>query len=141
ASGRPLLKTAVDPLYDGPMWKIAYTYTTTNNPDGTAPVYGQIRSENYYSGASVGAAVSTLTVNNSTTRTETRADGKTRTFTYSNPYRMTWTDFKAVNASQTWDPNHYVNSVTDRNGHKTTMTRNALTGAITSVTSPVASDV
>jgi RHS repeat-associated protein len=137
----PLLWTCDDPMYAGPMKRIAYIYQTTNNPDGSSPVYGQVKSENYYDGTNVGAAVSTLTVNNSTTRTETRADGKTRTFTYSDPYRTIWTDFKGASASQTYDANKYIASVTDRNGHKTTMTRNALTGAVTSVTSPVASDV
>ena len=137
----PLLWTCDDPMYPGPMKRIAYVYKTTNNADGSAPVYGQILSENYYDGTNVGAAVSTLTVNSATMRTETRGDLKTRTFTYSTPYRLNWTDFKGVNASQTWDSNQYINSVTDRNGHKTTMTRNALTGAVTSVTSPVASDV
>jgi RHS repeat-associated protein len=133
----PLLSSCNDPMYDGPMKKISYTYQTTTNLDGTSAVYGQIKSENYPGGA----AVSSLTVNTSTTRTETRADGKTRTFTYSNAYCTSWTDFKGVSATQTWDANQYINSVTDRNGHKTTMTRNALNGAVTSVTSPVASDV
>src|SRR5439155_19981132 len=89
-NGIPLLASCNDPMYDGPMKKISYTYQTANNPDGTTAAVGQIKSENYPGGP----AVSTLTVNTSTTRTETRADGKTRTFTYSNPYRMTWTDFK-----------------------------------------------
>ena len=44
------------------MHKIGYIYRTTNNPDGSTPAYGQIQSENYYDGTTVGAAISTLTV-------------------------------------------------------------------------------
>lgn len=51
-----LLSTCVDPMYAGPMWKIAYTYATGTNADGTAVVYGQILSENYFDGTNVGAA-------------------------------------------------------------------------------------
>jgi RHS repeat-associated protein len=133
ANGVPLLSSCNDPMYDGPMKKISYIYQTTNNPDGSSAVYGQIKSENYPGGP----AVSSLTVNNSTTRTETRADGKTRTLTYSNPYRLTWSDFKGVNATQTWDTNQYVNSVTNRNGNKTSFTRNAFIGVITQIQYPL----
>ena len=90
----PLLWTCDDPMYAGPMKRIGYVYQTANNPDGTTPVYGQISSENYYDGTNVGAAVSTLTVNSATLRTEKRGDLKTRTFTYTNPYRLSWSDFK-----------------------------------------------
>ncbi len=83
------------------MWKIAYNYATGTNPDGTAVVVGQILSENYFDGTNIGAAVSTLTINTKTTRTETRADGKTRTFTYNTtPLLTNWTDFKGNGASQ-----------------------------------------
>ena len=78
----PLLWTCDDPMYPGPMHKIAYTYRTAENYPGNPPVYGQISSENHYDGTSVGPAVSTLTVPNATTRIETRGDGKLRTFTY-----------------------------------------------------------
>lgn len=113
-------------MYPGPMKRIAYTYRTTPNQDNSAPVYGQISSENYYDGTSIGAAVSTLTVTGPTTRMETRGDGKTRTFTYqtyqSGGYLSSCTDFKGVSASQTYDDNMYINSVTDRNGHTTNFT-------------------
>jgi YD repeat-containing protein len=85
ASGNPLLWTCDDPMYAGPMRRIGYIYRTTTNPDGTAPVWGQIQSENYYDGTTVGAAVSTLSITTASTRTETRGDGThpTRTFAYS----------------------------------------------------------
>jgi RHS repeat-associated protein len=132
----PLVRTCDDPMYPGPMKRIGYVYRTTNNPDGTQPVYGQITSENYFDGTNVGAALTTLTVNNGTTRTETRADGKTRTFTYSSAKLTSCTDFKGVSASQGRDSNSYINSVTDRNGHTTNLTLNALTGGVLTTTFP-----
>jgi hypothetical protein len=79
----PLLGTADDPMYAGPMKRIGYVYRTVNNPDGTTPVYGQIQSENYYDGTTVGAAVSTLAVGTDGVHTgpgyrrETRGDTAT----------------------------------------------------------------
>ena len=84
-NGIPLLWKADDPMYEGPMRRIGYIYRTTANPDGSAVVVGEIQSENYYDGTNVLAAVSTLTVGasgNPYIRTETRGDGRTRTFTY-----------------------------------------------------------
>lgn len=136
-SGSPLLWTCDDPMYAGPMRRIGYVYRTTNNPDGTAPVCGQILSENYYDGTNVGAAVSTLTVNNNT-RTETRGDGThpTRTFTYTGYKLTSETDFRGVSASKTYDSNGYISSVTDHNGHTTNFTANALNGATLTTTFP-----
>ena len=134
SNGTPLLSTCNDPMYGGPMKTISYTYQTANNPDGTLPVYGQIRSENYPGGP----AVSSLTVTNAVTSTETRADGKTRTFTYSTDgYLSSWTDFKNHSASQGYDTNHFVNSVTDGRLNTTNFTRDALTGNITVITYPL----
>jgi RHS repeat-associated protein len=136
-TGIPLLWTCDDPMYAGPMRRIGYVYRTTTNPDGTAPVYGQIQSENYYDGTTVGAAVSTLLVNGST-RTETRGDGTnpTRTFTYTGYNLTSDTDFRTISASKTYDSNGYLSSVTDRNGHTTNFTANALNGAILTTTVP-----
>jgi RHS repeat-associated protein len=137
----PLLKTCDDPMYPGSMKKIGYIYRTTDNPDGTAAVYGQLSSENYYNGT-IGAAVSTLAVTSATLRTETRGDGQQRTFTYTVSGYLTWiSDFKGVGANQGYDAKKYVNSVKDRRGNTTTFVRNALTGVVTSSTSPVATDV
>lgn len=130
-NGLPLLSTCVDPMYAGPMWMIAYTYATTANTDGSAAVYGQIKSENYFNGTTVGGAVSTLKVNNTAqTRTETRGDAATatRTFTYAGSLLSKATDFNGITASQGYDGNSYVNSVTDRNGNTTRYTLNPLTG-------------
>lgn len=137
--GNYLLSTAVDPMYGGAMWKIAYVYATATNPDGTLPVYGQIKSENYFDGTNVGPAVTTLTVQNTNTRIETRGDGKTRTFTYdTNALLISWTDFKGNNASQTFDTNRYVNSSADFNGHTTNFANNTFTGALLTTTFPSA---
>lgn len=137
ANGVPLLWKCYDPIFAGSMKRIAYTYRTTNNADGSAAVYGQISSENYYDGTNVGAAVTTLTVNGNT-RTETRGDGShpTRTFTYTGNKETSETDFRGISASKTYDSNSYVNSVTDVNGHTTNFTNNALNGAVLTTTFP-----
>src|SRR6266508_5784535 len=136
ANGLPLLSTADDPMYPGPMKRIAYTYRTTDNFSGNHAVYGQISSEKSYDGT---ATVSTLEVTTATTRKETRGDNKWRTFTYtSTGYLSSLTDFKGtVSASQTYDANKYINSVTDRNGHTTNFTSNALNGNMTVTTFPL----
>ncbi|HYR22270.1 MAG TPA: RHS repeat-associated core domain-containing protein [Chthoniobacterales bacterium] len=137
--GDPLLATCIDPMYAGPMWKIGYKFATGLNADGTtSAVYGQLLSENYFDGSTVGAAISTLSVNNTNkTRTETRGDGKTRTFTYgTTPLLTGWTDFKGNSASQTYDSNGYINTVTDLNRHTTNFTKNAFTGGLLTATFP-----
>ncbi len=134
-----LLRTCVDPMYAGPMWKIAYTYAIGTNADGTPVVYGQILSENYFDGTNIGAAVSTLAVTGAKTRKETRADGKTRTFTYDTntpPLLVSWTDFKGNPASQTYDTNGYVNALADFNNHTTNFTKNNFTGGLLTKTFP-----
>ena len=142
----PLLWTADDPMYAGPMKRIAYDYkpATPANPDGTAPVYGQILRERYYDGTTVGAPVSTLTVgmptNNPVYRTETRGDGATRVFIYNGAgagYLAWASDFTGRYASQTYDSYKYINSVTDRNGNRTDYTLNSLTGNLMVVTYPL----
>jgi RHS repeat-associated protein len=139
-NGNALLNTCIDPMYAGPMWKIGYQYATGTNPDGSTVPYGQILSENYWDGVNnIGPAVSTLTVTGTKTRKETRADGKTRTFTYDNStpaLLINWTDFKGNSASQTYDTNGYANAFTDFNGHTTNFTNNAFTGAVLTKTFP-----
>ena len=138
AYGLPLLWTADDPTYSGPMKRIAYTYKTGTNPDNSSAVFGQISSENYYDGSNIGAAVSTLSVTGTYTRTETRADGKTRSFTYqSGGYLSSCTDFYGHGASQGYDAHKYINLVTDRNGHTTNYTSDALTGLLTQIQYPL----
>jgi len=136
ADGVPLLSTCIDPMYAGPMWKIGYVYATAN-ADSTLVVYGQLKSENYFNGTAIGGAVSTLAVNNlAHTRVETRGDGPTRTFTYTNNLLTKCTDFKGVAASQTYDANNFVSSAADRNNHTATYTHNAITGKVTQVKFP-----
>jgi len=139
----PLLWTADDPMYAGPMHRIGYVYRTANNPDGSAPAYGQIQSENYYDGTTIGAAVSTLSVglpnNNAAYRTETRGDGATRTFTYNGAGYVTWSsDFMGHSALQHYDATtKYIDYVVDRKGHQTDYTTNPLTGNVTLITYPL----
>ncbi len=147
-SGVPLLWTCDEPTYSGPMKRIAYTYQTANNADGTRPVYGQVYQERYWDGMAnheaQGLAVFALTVgapNNRNTRKETRGDNATRTFTYGtgslSGYLISCTDFMNHSASQTYDSKNYINSVTDRNGHRTDYTLDALTGNVTQIKYPL----
>jgi RHS repeat-associated protein len=131
----PLLSTCDDPMYDGPMKRIAYVYATAND-DGSSVVAGQIRSENYFDGVNVGEAVSTLTINSSTSRTETRGDGPSRTFNYSEGKLADYTDFKGHSSSISYDDNGYVWSFTDARIHTTTTLREGTIGAISVLTHP-----
>lgn len=126
--GRPLLKSCVDPMFRGPMWRIAYDFVPLS--PGSGAVYGQIRSEQYFSASNnVGDPVSSLTIDpNSNVRTETRGDGPVRTFTYNAAMLESSTDFKNVSASRTHDAAGFVNSLTDRRGNTTDFLVNALTG-------------
>lgn len=143
----PLLKACDDPMYAGPMKRIAYEYRTSDNPDGSHPVYGQVYRVRYWDGISApgsGTVVSTLTVgmpnNNRVYRTETRGDGATRVFIYNGAGAgyLSWaSDFTDRYASQTYDSYKYVNSVTDRNGNRTDYTLNPLTGNVTVLTHPL----
>src|SRR5207244_3280621 len=89
------------------------TRTITNTADDA--VHVQRRRENH----PTCTAASTLVVhaktgNSYNSRTETRGDGPSRTFTY-NGYRLkTVTDFKGVVATQNYDTNYYLQSVVDR---------------------------
>jgi RHS repeat-associated protein len=126
-TGRPLIATCVDPMLDGPMWKIAYGIM----PNGSGVVSGQLQREKHPSGT----PVSTLAVTSTTMRTEIRGDNPTgtgnpsRTFTYSN-YLLTATrDFKNAIGRQAYDPNtSYLQSVTDRNSNVTEYTCHSLNG-------------
>ncbi|MDQ2946121.1 MAG: M91 family zinc metallopeptidase [Acidobacteriota bacterium] len=138
AGALPLLKTAIDPMYTGPMWRIGYVYRTTNNPDGTLASYGQISSENYYDGTSIGAAVSTLTVNGST-RVNQRGDGPSQTLTYTGYNLTSATDFNGVAETYGYDGAGYLTSVTDRNGHTTDLTNNTLSGVLLQMQFPLTS--
>jgi YD repeat-containing protein len=136
----PLLWTCDDPMYPGPMHKIAYTYRTADNYTGNPAVYGQISSENYYDGTTVGAPVSTLTVPSATTRIETRGDGKTRTFTYTTDgYLTSCTDFMTPShtASQNYDGYKYITYVIDFNGHRTDFINDSITGNVLTVQFPL----
>ena len=135
----PVLKTCDDPMYAGPMRRVGYVYQTANNPDGSLAVYGQIQSENYYNGTTIGAAVASLVVNGST-RTETRGDGPTRTFTYTG-YKLTAvTDFKNKTENRAYDTKSFIKSVTNRNNNQTLFSSDPLSGLITQTTFPLTSN-
>jgi RHS repeat-associated protein len=120
-AGVPLLATCNDPMYAGPMKRLSYTFG--------GGVSGKLVSEN---SGTTNEPVSTLTGT-----TETRADGKTRTFTYSNKLLQSFTDFRGKTTSLTYDAKSYRNSMTDRNGHTTNWTNNSLSGGVMQITYPL----
>lgn len=132
-NGVPLLATCDDPMYAGPMKKISYSFATANNLDGTPAVYGQILSEK---SGTTGEIVSTLTIKSAAKRIETRPDGKQRTFIYTGGYLTSWTDFKGISFSQTYDSAMYVASVSDGKTNVTNFTNNPLTGTVTQIQYP-----
>jgi RHS repeat-associated protein len=133
SNGFPLLASCDDVMYAGPMKRISYTYATGVNFDGSAAVYGQILSEN---SVSSGDAVSTLTISSPTSRSETRGDGPGRTFNYAGGLLMSSTDFKSINASQTY-LGGFVDSITDKRGNTTNIASDPLTGNPKVVTFPL----
>jgi len=148
-NGRPLIRTCNDSMYAGPMKRIAYQFKDGHdfNGDNSTPVYGQIWKEQYWDGDSQhlfsGPVLSTLAITYTNVRVETRADTKTRTFAYlSGGYLYYLTDFlNHIPARQGYDTQKYVNYVTDRNGHRTDYTRNALNGNVTQIQFPASAAV
>jgi RHS repeat-associated protein len=142
-NARPLIRTCIDPMFDGPMWMIAYTFVPNSD------VYGRLSSENYFDGTNVGIAVSTLVDNMDHTRTETRGDNPTgggpptRLFTYSTTgYKLRQVqDFKQVTASQDYDGNGYLYHATDRKNNTTTYVCEPTNGNIDTITSATPGNV
>ena len=99
-------------------------------------VAGQIRSENYFDGVNIGGAVSTLTINSATDRTETRGDGPSRTFNYDGGKLINYTDFKGHTSYISYDGNGYIWAFTDARLHTTTTLREGIIGAISVLTHP-----
>jgi RHS repeat-associated protein len=133
ADGVPLLSTCDDPMYAGPMKKISYAYATGTNPDGSEVVSGQILSEKHPNGTSV----STLTINSPTTRTETRGDGPTRTFTYTGGKLTSYTDFKNQSSSMSYDARGFVSATVDQRQNQTDITNEPRTGKPTLIIHPL----
>lgn len=134
-NGIPLLYTCGEPMFAGPLKKLTYVYATANNPNGTPPVYGQILSEK---STTANVALTTLTMNTAATRTETRYDGATRTFTYDTAKGLltSATDFKGVAATRSYDTNRFCDAITNRRNQTTDFTNNPLTGATVEVQYP-----
>jgi RHS repeat-associated protein len=139
--GNPLILQCNDVRYPGPMKNIAYEFLFSGYN-----IYGQLYREKHPNGT----AVVTVTMTGNS-RTETRGDGKTRKFTYNaaiatNPvqYRQyllaSQTDFFPTTTHPattfTYGAYGHLTSVTDPNGHKTSLTHIAGTGAVLSVTHP-----
>jgi RHS repeat-associated protein len=139
----PLLNYCYDVRYNGPMREIAYFYQG-GGPHGAIfkeknPTVGPI------STIAPGIPVNPVNGALQTTFTETRGDGPTRSFTYTAfrvnhagesdpcadvennnpPHQMLlqYTDFRNQSTYLGYDPNWYVNSVTDANLHTTSYQR------------------
>jgi RHS repeat-associated protein len=141
SNGRPLIKTCVDPLFDGPMWMIAYSFAGTS-------VYGKLQSEKYYDWQNIGAAVSTISNPSQYVRTETRGDTRQRTFTYNgnnnSPTYGLWkvTDFNGIDAKQTYSSSTgFLATATDRENNTTTYECKWKGGAISKITSATPGNV
>jgi RHS repeat-associated protein len=132
-NGRPLIQWAIDCMYEGPMWAIAYTFV----PGSAGGVYGQIQSENYLdpSTGNMGVPVSTLAVDDNS-RTETRGDSPARTFNYAGSRLVNYTDFKGQTSYLGYDGNGFNASSTNARGYITWMTREPRIGALTLLTHP-----
>jgi RHS repeat-associated protein len=140
---------ADDPMYAGPVRKIAYEYPTGPNNDGSNPVYGQIHRERKWDGTAgdepYGQVLSKIEtgVQGAHSRIETRSDNLTRTFVYANPngkgFLVSATDFMGHNTSQFYDANAFVNAITDANQHSTNLTRSNPVGKVTQVLFPASS--
>ena len=144
---RPLIKTCIDPLFDGPTWMIAYSFPVAN-------VYGKLESEKYYDGQNIGAAVSTTSNPSQYVRTETRGDNPEgtgipqRTFTYNgtnnSPTYGLWkvTDFKGAIAKQTYSSSTgYLATTVDRENNTTTYQCKWKGGAVNNITSATPGNV
>jgi len=142
-----LLWTCDDPMYPGPMKRIAYEYKPAGtNWDNHQVVYGQLFRERYWDGTpgheNSGVMVSQLDVGlpggTPNNRKEMRWDGSFRTFTYNGAgYLTSCTDFMGHSASQGYDAYHYINHVTDRRNYATDYTNDIITGNLTQIQYPL----
>ncbi len=129
----PLLSTCADVRYPGPMKNITYTFKSGG-------AYGQLYQEKD-TGATSPVVTLAATGN---TRTETRGDGASRTFTYGAtvaPYLLkTYTDFLAApnthSTTLSYDSRGLVSSVLDFNNHTTGFVNHVWSGAVTKITHP-----
>ena len=156
-STRPLIRTCIDPMFGGPMWKAAYEFAPTgSNPDGSTVVYGQLKSVKYFDGTTIGSAVSTLTISGAYSRTLTRGDGPQQSFVYwgtntnnlqPNYALKSVSDFKGWFGPSGNDTNFYYHQpnaldlglvwwATDHNGNTTTYDDYNWAGNPTKVTYP-----
>ncbi len=115
-TGFPLIQACNDVRYPGPMKLIAYDFV----PNG---FYGQFSAERHWVNSTVVVSY------NLATHTETRGDGKTRTFTYGatnqsgftiplSYFLASYTDFKTTGKAVTYlsyDANGYLNKIKDGN--------------------------
>ena len=136
--GAPLISTCNDFHYAGPMKKIAYDFERTS----PTRFYGQLLREKHPNGT----AVATLAISGGT-RTETRGDGPSRSFTYGTTAQIGYsiprsyliadmTDFKGNRTYLSYDANGFVNKSKNPRGAVTSFARLALTGNLSSTTLP-----
>jgi RHS repeat-associated protein len=133
-----LVATADDVRYAGPMRQIKYQYKS-----GSGNQTRIISEKNLVTGEAV-STIAGATGGGTTTSTETRGDGPTRTFHYHSVQHcvdcpppdsecsppepidgklLDYTDFLGHTTTIAYDGNGFINSVTDANNHATTYTR------------------
>jgi len=140
-SGPPALAYCDDAMYDGPMKQIAYDYLHYN-VDPYA-VYGELLSEKHQTTAEPVSTVTSGFDGVDYTRTETRGDGPSRTFKYRTaPYvghlLYQYTSFIPTEFVRAlgYDSSNYLTTFSDGNSHVTSMTREIITGRLTSLKHP-----
>jgi YD repeat-containing protein len=124
------LNTCDDVRYLGPMKKITYEYM----PQATGIAVGQLKREK---NTATGQVVSEIAYPSENVRVETRGDGPTRTFNYTDGDLISFTDFKGQTSYITYDVNGYRASFKDALGRITLTERDSLNiGALLTVTHP-----
>ena len=130
----PLLATASDKRYKGPMRQIAYDY------DQGGP-HGAITAERFNAGGTLVSRIdppatlcTSFTCQMETAFTETRGDQRTRTFTYSQLHYRTIPGEPGCPETDPDPPSQFLRNYTDFQGHKTWIGYDPIAWYITSVT-------
>ena len=118
----PLIKQCNDPHFPGPLPLIQYSFV-----QGSSVPYGQIQAEIDY------ATNTTVSSYNQANLAETRGDGPNSYYAF-NSYLITHQqDYDAGQTAFGYDPNNYVNSLTNANGNVVNTTHEPYAGKTTAI--------
>ncbi|HZE56512.1 MAG TPA: RHS repeat domain-containing protein, partial [Chthoniobacterales bacterium] len=132
-----IVQTCDDPRYAGPMKQIQYEYVQRSEASPDFVGRGQLKAEKNLYGQIVSRTTFPTSINDPARlqRTETRGDGRTRSFNYpitASPteFSFTWTDF------QNHTSGYMGASIIDPRGNATTYEREPVLGAVRKVIRP-----